>query len=110
MNDDLSRLPFLIELSRRTRSIVAQNIGASILIAILGLVVAATGYLPLLGAALYHVVGDVFVIGNSFRLFRFGEAFGETQKALMDQTAEQTPRRQRGAHLSLRQQPAGATA
>lgn len=103
MNDDLSRLPFLMELSARTRAIVAQNIGASILIAILGLTVAATGYLPLLGAAIYHVVGDVFVIGNSFRLFRFGEAFGETQKALMDQTADQAPKRQRGAHLSLRQ-------
>jgi P-type E1-E2 ATPase len=103
MNDDLSRVPFLIELSRRTRAIVAQNIGVSILIAIVGLVIAATGWLPILGAAAYHVVGDVFVIGNSFRLFRFGEAFGETQKALMDQTADQTPKRARAASLNLRQ-------
>jgi heavy metal translocating P-type ATPase len=102
MNDDLSRVPFLIELSRRTRAIVAQNIGASIVIAIVGLIAAATGYLPILGAALYHVVGDIFVIGNSFRLFRFGEAFSETQKALMDQTAEQTPRRTRTQSLTLR--------
>lgn len=102
MNDDLSRVPFLMELSRKTRAIVAQNIAASIFIAILGLVVAATGYLGILGAALYHVVGDVFVIGNSFRLFRFGEAFSETQKALMDQTADQTPRRVRGQSLNLR--------
>ena len=43
------------------------------------------------------------MIGNSFRLFRFGEAFGETQKALVDQTAEQTVRRPRGASLNLRQ-------
>lgn len=107
MNDDLSRVPFLVELSRKTRAIVAQNIAASILIAIIGLVVAATGYLPLLGAALYHVVGDVFVIGNSFRLFRFGEAFSETQKALVDQTAEQAGRRLREARVNLRQ-PAAA--
>ncbi|MCC6322574.1 MAG: cation-translocating P-type ATPase [Phycisphaerales bacterium] len=110
MNDDLSRVPFLIELSRKTRAIVAQNIGASIVIAVLGLVVAATGWLPILGAAVYHVIGDVFVIGNSFRLFRFGEAFGETQKALMDQTADTTPRRARGASLNLRTAGAGAAA
>jgi len=108
MNDDLSRVPFLIELSRRTRTIVAQNIAASIVISIVGLVVAATGFLPLLGAALYHVVGDVFVIGNSFRLFRFGEAFGETQKALMDQTADLTPRRARNASVNLRVAQAAA--
>lgn len=85
MNDDLSRVPFLIELSRRTRAIIAQNIAASILIAIVGLVLAVTGTsqvgqiaLPL--AALYHFVGDVFVLGNSFRLFRFGEEFASGDK------------------------------
>ena len=34
MNDDLSRVPFLIELARRTRAITAQNIVASVLIAL----------------------------------------------------------------------------
>lgn len=84
MNDDLSRVPFLIELSRRTRSIMTQNIVASMLIALLGLILAITGAgrvgefaLPL--AALYHFVGDVFVIGNSFRLFRFGEEFANAE-------------------------------
>ncbi|HRJ49030.1 MAG TPA: HAD-IC family P-type ATPase, partial [Phycisphaerales bacterium] len=81
MNDDLSRVPFLIELARRSRAIIAQNIGASIVIALAGLAVAATGTLAQTGAlavpiaALYHFVGDVFVVGNSFRLFRFGESF-----------------------------------
>lgn len=81
MNDDLSRVPFLIELARRSRAIVAQNIAASIVIALLGLALAATGTLAATGslavpiAALYHFVGDVFVVGNSFRLFRFGESF-----------------------------------
>lgn len=81
MNDDLSRVPFLIELARRTRAIIGQNIAASILIALVGLVLAATGTLARAGefavpiAAFYHFVGDVFVVGNSFRLFRFGESF-----------------------------------
>ncbi len=87
MNDDLSRIPFLIELARRTRSIVAQNIVMSIVIAVVGLILAATGTLSSAGnfalpiAALYHFAGDVFVIGNSFRLFRFGEDFADAEQA-----------------------------
>ncbi|MBX3380717.1 MAG: cadmium-translocating P-type ATPase [Phycisphaeraceae bacterium] len=85
MNDDLSRIPFLIELSRRTRSIIAQNIAVSVLIAVVGLVLAATGNfnragelgLPLAG--LYHFLGDIFVLANSFRLFRFGESFASAE-------------------------------
>lgn len=79
MNDDLSRIPFLIELSRRTRAITSQNIVMSVLIALIGLILAATGKFTSIGsiglplAAFYHFAGDVFVIGNSFRLFRFGE-------------------------------------
>ncbi len=80
MNDDLSRVPFLIELARRSRTIIAQNIAASIVIVLIGLVLAATGNLAVPLAALYHFVGEVFVLGNSFRLFRFGEGFVETEQ------------------------------
>jgi Zn2+/Cd2+-exporting ATPase len=85
MNDDLSRIPFLIQLARRTRAIITQNIVGSVIIAVVGLILAVTGTkevgaaaLPL--AALYHFAGDIFVIGNSFRLFRFGEDFAEAEK------------------------------
>ncbi len=81
MNDDLSRVPFLILLARRTRTIIAQNIAASILIALIGLISAATGAIGIGVAAFYHFLGDVFVIGNSFRLIRFGEDF-----AMQDQS------------------------
>ncbi|MDX2131151.1 MAG: cation-translocating P-type ATPase [Planctomycetota bacterium] len=86
MNDDLARVPFLIELARRTRAITGQNIIASVVIALIGLVLASTGLLTKVGgfalplAALYHFAGDIFVIGNSFRLFRFGEEFAEAEK------------------------------
>jgi Cd2+/Zn2+-exporting ATPase len=73
MTDELNRIPFLIELARRTRAIVAQNIAASLVIVLIGLGLAATGNLAVWGAGLYHFAGDVFVIANSFRLFRFGE-------------------------------------
>lgn len=97
MNDDLSRIPFLIELSRRTRTIVAQNIAVSILVAIIGLTLAATGSLGLIGAALYHVVGDVFVIANSFRLFRFGEAFQQSELAEVHHADAPVRRRRQGS-------------
>jgi Zn2+/Cd2+-exporting ATPase len=80
MNDDLSRIPFLIELARKTRTIIGQNIAASIVIVLIGLVLAATGKLALPVAALYHFAGDIFVIANSFRLFRFGEGFAEAEQ------------------------------
>lgn len=79
MNDDLSRVPFLIELARRTRGVIVQNIAASIVIAAIGLVLAATGSLAVWLAAFYHFVGDVFVIGNSFRLIRYGEEFADAE-------------------------------
>jgi heavy metal translocating P-type ATPase len=107
MNDDLSRIAFLIELSRRTRTIVAQNIAASILVALLGLVLAATGNLTLIGAAVYHVVGDVVVIANSFRLFRFGEAFQQSDLAEVD-APEAPSRRRRQGSLNLTNRAAQA--
>jgi len=84
MNDDLSRIPFLIELSRKNRTIISQNIAAAIIIVIIGLTLAAGGWLSVPVAALYHFVGDIFVIGNSFRLFRFGEHFADAEYALKD--------------------------
>ena len=82
MNDDLSRVPFLIMLGRKTRTIVAQNIALSILVALIGLVIAATGQIGLGAAAFYHFLGDVIVIGNSFRLIRFGEEYASSTQQI----------------------------
>ncbi len=81
MTDDLNRIPFLIELARRTRVIIGQNIAASIVIVLIGLIMAATGMLQVWEAGLYHFAGEVFVIANSFRLFRFGENFTEAEES-----------------------------
>lgn len=75
MNDDISRVPFLMSLGRRTRAVIAQNIAASIVIALIGLALAATGTLGIGLAAFYHFVAEIFVILNSFRLVRFGEDY-----------------------------------
>lgn len=109
MNDDLSRVPFLIELSRKTRVIIAQNIAAAIVISVIGLGLAASGVLGSVGlgaagglvlAALYHVVGDVFVIANSFRLFRYGEAFQSSELTEID-AIDASPRRRRQGSMTL---------
>jgi hypothetical protein len=76
MTDDLSRIPFLIELARRTRAIIDAEHRRLHRHRAHRPHLAATGNLAIGSlAALYHFVGDIFVIANSFRLFRFGEDF-----------------------------------
>ncbi|MGD9690653.1 MAG: heavy metal translocating P-type ATPase [Phycisphaerales bacterium] len=96
MNDDLSRIPFLIELARRDRAIITQNIVAAVVIALIGLGLASSGRLDIWGALIFHFVGDVFVIANSFRLFRFGEDYAGVESEELDETA---PRRQASVNL-----------
>ncbi len=75
MNDDLRNIPFLISLARKTKSIIAQNIGASLVLAIVGLALAATGNINIWVTPFYYALGYVVVIANSLRLIRFGEEF-----------------------------------
>ena len=81
MNDDLRHVPFLLELARKARSIVGQNIGASLLLAVVGLTFAATGYINLWLAPILYALGYIIVIFNSLRLVRFGEDFTEIEEA-----------------------------
>jgi len=73
MNNDLRRLPFLVRLSRGTRAVINQNFLFGILFIIVGLTLAAFGYLHPIVAALMHNVGSLIVIFNSARLVREGE-------------------------------------
>ncbi|MCH2139582.1 MAG: cation-translocating P-type ATPase [Phycisphaerales bacterium] len=82
MNDDLRHIPFLLSLARRARSVISQNIGMSLLLAIIGLALAATGtILTLWLAPFYYALGYVVVIANSLRLVRFGEEFSEAEQS-----------------------------
>ncbi len=81
MNDDLRHVPFLLELARKARNVIAQNIGASLLLAVIGLVLAATGRINIWAAPLLYALGFVVVIFNSMRLVRFGEEFTEQEQA-----------------------------
>ncbi|HMO65035.1 MAG TPA: heavy metal translocating P-type ATPase, partial [Verrucomicrobiota bacterium] len=70
MNSDLRRLPFLVRLSRLTRSVINQNFMIGVLFVIGGLVLAAMKYVSPIVAAIMHVVGSLLVVFNSFRLVR----------------------------------------
>ena len=74
--------PFLLSLARKSRRVISQNIAMSLLLAIIGLALAATGtILNLWLAPFYYALGYVVVIANSLRLVRFGEEFSEQEQA-----------------------------
>jgi len=73
MNNDLRRLPFLVKLSRSTRTVINQNFMFGVLFIIVGLTVTSFGIIGPIVAALLHNVGSLIVIFNSARLVRKGE-------------------------------------
>jgi Cd2+/Zn2+-exporting ATPase len=73
MNNDLLRLPFLVRLSRQTRSVINQNFLIGIVFVIGGLILAALKFIDPIIAAVLHVVGSLMVVFNSARLVRQGE-------------------------------------
>lgn len=81
MNNDLRRLPFLVKLSRSTRSVINQNFLVGVFFIIGGLALSAFGYLTPIVAAILHNVGSFIVIFNSARLVRQGEELEHYQPA-----------------------------
>ncbi|MBW8041798.1 MAG: cation-translocating P-type ATPase [Planctomycetes bacterium] len=79
MSDDLKRLPFLIRLSRTTRTVIRQNLGFGILFIVLG--VSLFFFIPPKMAAVLHFLGSLIVVLNSARLVRFGEELGHEPHA-----------------------------
>lgn len=95
MNDDLRHVPFLLDLARKTKTIVAQNIGVSLLLALIGLALAATGQIDIYVTPFYQAVAYVFVIANSLRLVRFGEDFAEEEQRRLAELASRQARPRR---------------
>lgn len=98
MNEDLRHIPFLLELARRARGIVAVNIAASLLLALIGLALAATGQIQIWVTHFYQAAAYVFVIANSLRLVRFGEDFADAEeiRRQMEANRARKPARQLG--------------
>ena len=73
MSDDLTRLPFLVRLSKKTGRVIYQNLGFGIIFIVLGIAAGAAAWLPAAYAAVLHFVGSLIVVFNSARLVRYGE-------------------------------------
>jgi Cd2+/Zn2+-exporting ATPase len=68
LKDDLSRLPLLIYLAKRTRSAIFQNLMVAVVFSGIAEAAAAAGYLNPVTAALAHIAGVVVIAVNSVRL------------------------------------------
>ena len=101
MNDDLRNIPFLLKLAQKTRNVIAQNIGASLLLATVGLALAATGNINIWAAPLLYAFGYLIVIGNSMRLVRFGEEFTQREQGRLRMEAGMPVKPTRQASLSV---------
>lgn len=106
MNDDLRHVPFLIELALKARGVVAQNITASLVLAVVGLALAATGQIQIWITPFYQAVAYVFVIANSLRLVRFGEDFAGAEQARRDAEASAAIKPVRSSAASASMRPA----
>jgi len=70
MSDDLSKLPWLIHHSRRTLSVVRQNIAFSLAVKVLFVILTFAGSASLWAAIAADMGASLLVIGNGLRLLR----------------------------------------
>lgn len=79
LNSNLNRIPFLVDLSRRTISVIRQNMIVGGLFIIGFLFLAGAGYVSPVAAAALHIVSGLVVVFNSARLVRCGEELEQTE-------------------------------
>lgn len=70
-SDNPMMIPTVIGLSKKTMNVVKQNFTFAIGINTLGLIMGATGYLPVLWGAVLHNSSTILVVMNSLRLLMF---------------------------------------
>lgn len=74
MNNKLDRIPFVLELSRRVVATIRQNLIFSTLFILVLFWLSAGGTISPVLAAILHASSSLFVVFNSARLLRVGEA------------------------------------
>jgi Cd2+/Zn2+-exporting ATPase len=82
MGDDLSQLPFVVWLSRRTKRVIATNIVLALAVKVAVFALAATGLATLWMAIVADVGASLAVILNGLRLRRMQEPQASTQTDL----------------------------
>jgi len=73
MSDDLSKLPWLIQHSKATLSIIRQNIGFSLVVKLLFTGLTIAGFASLWGAIAADVGASLLVVLNGLRLLTHGQ-------------------------------------
>ncbi|MFA0834503.1 MAG: heavy metal translocating P-type ATPase [Methanobacterium formicicum] len=71
MSDDLSKIPELIDLSRKVRGTINVNIVVPIMINFIAILLAGFGIIGPVAGALIHNMGSVLVVANSSRLISY---------------------------------------
>jgi P-type E1-E2 ATPase len=69
----LSKLSYALLISRKCRQIIMQNFYGTLLVDGVGIILAASGFLTLLTAAMVHVTSELAFILNSARLLPYGD-------------------------------------
>jgi Cd2+/Zn2+-exporting ATPase len=80
MSDDLSKINYVRELSRKTVSIVKQNIAVSLINIAFMVAAALLGYLGLVSGLLLNEISALAVIGNALRLLTSKNKFESSFK------------------------------
>ena len=82
LNSNLDRIPFLVDLSRRTIAVIRQNMAIGGLFIVVFMALAGAGLVSPVFAALLHVVSGLAVVFNSARLVRCGEELEQAEAGL----------------------------
>ncbi len=80
MNNNLNRIPFIVDLSRKAFWVIAQNMALGMLFIVVFGTMALSGLLAPWVAAILHLASGLLVVFNSARLVRAGEDI-EAQEA-----------------------------
>ena len=83
MNNNLNRIPFLVRLSRRTSSVIKQNLIIGFAFIFVFEILAAAGSITPITAAVLHVVAGLIVVFNSARLVRSGEQIEHAEASVL---------------------------
>ena len=94
MNSNLNRVPFLVELSRRTIAVIRQNLVIGGLFIVVFLSLAGAGYVSPVTAAALHIASGLIVIFNSARLVRSGEEIEQAEADRLEELRRRNRRRQ----------------
>lgn len=72
MTNDLNKIAFVYQLSKKTLDIIKQNIFIGfVLVHTIGMFLAFLGYISAIEAAIFHAIEDIAILINSIRLLNF---------------------------------------